>query len=73
MKVTRDFLAKNMVKNAINLYDKKILDSNALYYELNKVGDFLVKKNNTDKYLAIKEKEKWYTEIISFILGGRMS
>lgn len=58
MKVTRDFLAKNMVGNAINLYDEKILDSNALYYELNKVGDFLVKKNNTDKYLIVKEKGK---------------
>ena len=59
MKVTRDFLAKNMVKNAINLYDEKILDSNALYYELNKVGDFLMKNNNTDKYLIIKGKRKW--------------
>lgn len=59
MKVTRDFLAKEMVKNAINLYDEKILDSNALYYELNKVGDFLMKKNNTDKYLIIKGKRKW--------------
>ena len=58
MKVTRDFLAKEMVKNAINLYDEKILDSNALYYELNKVGDFLMKKNNTDKYLIIKGKRK---------------
>lgn len=59
MKVTREFLAENMVKNAINLYDEKILDSSALYYELNKVGDFLMKKNNTDKYLIIKEKGKW--------------
>ena len=56
MKVTRDFLVKNMVKNATRLYDEKILDSSALYYELNKVGDFLIKKNNTDKYLIIKEK-----------------
>lgn len=56
MKVTRDFLAKEMVKNATRLYDEKILDSSALYYELNKVGDFLIKKNNTDKYLTIKEK-----------------
>ena len=56
MKVTREFLAKNMVKNATHLYDEKILDSSALYYELNKVGDFLMKKNNTDKYLIIKEK-----------------
>ena len=59
MKVTREFLAENMVKNAINLYDEKILDSSALYYELNKVGDFLMKKNNTDKYLIIKGKGKW--------------
>ena len=56
MKVTREFLAENMVKNATHLYDEKILDSSALYYELNKVGDFLIKKNNTDKYLIIKEK-----------------
>lgn len=56
MKVTREFLVKNMVKNATRLYDEKILDSSALYYELNKVGDFLIKKNNTDKYLIIKEK-----------------
>ena len=59
MKDTREFLAENMVKNAINLYDEKILDSSALYYELNKVGDFLMKKNNTDKYLIIKGKGKW--------------
>lgn len=58
MKVTREFLVKNMVKNATRLYDEKILDSSALYYELNKVGDFLIKKNNTDKYLIIKEKGK---------------
>ena len=58
MKDTREFLAENMVKNAINLYDEKILDSSALYYELNKVGDFLMKKNNTDKYLIIKGKRK---------------
>ena len=58
MKVTQEFLAENMVKNATRLYNEKILDSNALYYELNKVGDFLVKKNNTDKYLIIKERRR---------------
>lgn len=58
MKVTREFLAKIKVENATRLYDEKILDSSALYYELNKVGDFLVRENNTDKYLIIKERRR---------------
>lgn len=58
MKVTKEFLVQKKVENANRLYNEKILDSNGLYYELNKVGDFLVKKNNTDKYLTIKQRRK---------------
>lgn len=58
MKVTKEFLAQKKVENANRLYNEKILDSNGLYYELNKIGDFLVQKNNTDKYLTIKQRRK---------------